>query len=63
MNPQMFWAMVVIMKEYFDRLMQSNEAVAASVNRMNGCLKEINDNLMKLRGVKKPLEVEDMDVD
>ena len=63
MNPQMFWAMVVILKEYFDRLMQSNEAVAASVNRMNGCLKEINDNLMKLRGVKKPLEVEDMDVD
>ena len=51
------------MKEYFDRLMQSNEAVAASVNRMNGRLDEINDNLMKLRGVKKPLEVEDMDVD
>ena len=63
MNPQMFWAMVFILKEQFDRLTQSNEAVAASVNRMNGCLKEINDNLMKLRGVKKPLEVEDMDVD
>ena len=59
----MFWAMVVILKEYFDRLTQSNEAVAASVNRMNGRLEEINDNLMKLRGVKKPLEVEDMDVD
>ena len=63
MNPQMFWAMVFILKEYFDRLTQSNEAVAASVNRMNGRLEEINDNLMKLRGVKKPLEVEDMDVD
>ena len=59
----MFWAMVFILKEYFDRLTQSNEAVAASVNRMNGRLDEINDNLMKLRGVKKPLEVEDMDVD
>ena len=63
MNPQMFWAMVFILKEQFDRLTQSNEAVAASVNRMNGRLDEINDNLMKLRGVKKPLEVEDMDVD
>ena len=59
----MFWAMVFILKEQFDRLTQSNEAVAASVNRMNGRLDEINDNLMKLRGVKKPLEVEDMDVD
>ena len=63
MNPQMFWAMVFILKEHFDRLTLSNEAVAASVNRMNGRLDEINDNLMKLRGVKKPLEVEDMDVD
>ena len=59
----MFWAMMFILKEHLDRLTLSNEAVAASVNRMNGRLDEINDNLMKLRGVTKPLEVEDMDVD
>ena len=59
----MFWAMVFILKEQLDRLTLSNEVVAASVNRINGRLDEINDNLMKLRGVTKPLEVEDMDVD
>ena len=59
----MFWAMVFILKEHLDRLTLSNEVVAASVNRINGRLDEINDNLMKLRGVTKPLEVEDMDVD
>ena len=63
MNPLMFWAMVFILKEHLDRLTLSNEVVAASVNRINGRLDEINDNLMKLRGVTKPLEVEDMDVD
>ena len=63
MNPLMFWAMVFILKEHLDRLTLSNEAVAASVNRMNSRLDEINDNLMKLRGVTKPLEVQDMDVD
>ena len=63
MNPLMFWAMVFILKEQLDRLTLSNEVVAASVNRINGRLDEINDNLMKLRGVTKPLEVEDMDVD
>ena len=63
MNPLMFWAMVFILKEHLDRLTLSNEMVAASVNRINGRLDEINDNLMKLRGVTKPLEVEDMDVD
>ena len=59
----MFWAMVFILKEHLDRLTHSNEMVAASVNRINGRLDEINDNLMKLRGVTKPLEVDDMDVD
>ena len=59
----MFWAMVFILKEHLDRLTLSNEMVAASVNRINGRLDEINDNLMKLRGVTKPLEVDDMDVD
>ena len=59
----MFWAMVFILKEHLDRLTHSNEMVAASVNRINGRLDEINDNLMKLRGVKKPLEVDDMEVD
>ena len=59
----MFWAMVFILKEHLDRLTLSNEMVAASVNRINGRLDEINDNLMKLRGVKKPLEVVDMEVD
>ena len=59
----MFWAMVFILKEHLDRLTLSNEVVAASVNRINGRLDEINDNLMKLRGVTKPLEVDDMDVD
>ena len=63
MNPLMFWAMVFILKEHLDRLTLSNEMVAASVNRINGRLDELNDNLMKLRGVTKPLEVEDMDVD
>ena len=63
MNPLMFWAMVFILKEHLDRLTLSNEMVAASVNRINGRLDEINDNLMKLRGVTKPLEVDDMDVD
>ena len=59
----MFWAMVFILKEHLDRLTLSNEMVAASVNRINGRLDEINDNLMKLRGVTKPLEVDDMEVD
>ena len=59
----MFWAMVFILKEHLDRLTLSNEVLAASVNRINGRLDEINDNLMKLRGVKKPLEVDDMEVD
>ena len=63
MNPLMFWAMVFILKEHLDRLTLSNEMVAASVNRINGRLDEINDNLMKLRGVTKPLEVDDMEVD
>ena len=63
MNPVMFWAIVFILKEHLDRVTLANEVLTASVNRINGRLDELNDNLRKLRGVTKPLEVEDMDVD
>ena len=59
----MFWAMVFILKEHLDRVTLANEVLTASVNRINGHLDELNNNLRQLRGVTKPLEVEDMDVD
>ena len=59
----MFWAIVFILKEHLDRVTLANEVLTASVNRINGHLDELNNNLRQLRGVTKPLEVEDMDVD
>ena len=61
MDPVVFWFVVYILKDHLDRVTRATEVLTASVNRVEGRLIEVQDNLRLLRGVTEPIE--EMDVD